>query len=272
VVGLYPFAPENSALVRKVQIEADNEVESSMESQGMKYYSEHLAPVDKLRFVTHLYAEAFVNNYVNLTASKSSEVRLDSPEQPGFFQQARQSRIAMAQGFVGKATTKILRLVESPWANNAYGLGFTQWRHRNLPFYRDGSAAVIYRLRTFIGYATAMWASQYYIWQAKFPWTVYVFFVLTATVLVALKSWLDRTLINLNYPPLNKVWYKMLYGVVWTWLSYFDYVPFFFFKDDFVTLFDQYIGTPLSTTWDFLSAIPDKVSSACRDLLGKPSP
>jgi hypothetical protein len=261
-VGLVVRSPEQSELVKKTMDLADKEVQVNQEKNpGWAEYMKHLDEIGKARFLTHQYADSFLSKYAELTVSNSSSVSLTSPEQPGFFQKARQLPIANKDTWYGRTIRTVLRALESPMDQTAYRPGLNNWARRNIPWYQDGKTTVVTNFRLMWTAMTIGYLVQYNIWQVKFGWPVYLFFFWVSGLTSIVHYWTDRLMMNMGVRPMQTTWGKVKYSLLYTWLTYPTYLPFFFFVKDFQTFWKAYVTSPLQ------SYLVSPVVSACEKLL-----
>lgn len=231
-VGLY--TDEDSPLTQEARRVADIEIKNWVENNlTAKTYLAKLDEVAQVKFLNQMYANAFLSKYIDLSVSNSSFVSLTSHEQPGFFQKLRKKTWVKGDGFLNHFANKALRFLESPMDNTAYKPGIGYWLRRNVPWYQDWktefqlSARAIW-LGMSIGYLT-----DYYLWQVKLPWTTALFFYLTSGFTSVIHWWIDRIMINMGIRPMHGTKSKIKYSLVYTWLTYPSYLPFFFWYEDF---------------------------------------
>ncbi|MGE4133131.1 MAG: hypothetical protein AB7F86_15925 [Bdellovibrionales bacterium] len=275
-VGLSAYPEQESQLVRESLEAAQKEIDLNLENnEGWKEYLHYLDEIDRIRFVTHQYADTFLTKYVEKTVSNSSSVDLISPEQPGFFQKVRQwsilqpkvaedgAKLSWADRFknkVKRSVTVALRGLESPMDATAYRPGLDYWARRNIPWWQDGKTTLFSSFRMMWTSMTIGYVVQYNIWQVKFAWPAYLFFFWTAGLTSIIHYWTDRLMMNMGVRPMATTWGKVKYSLLYTWLTYPTYIPFFFFVKDFVKWWDQWITIPLS---QFIAP----VVNACEKLL-----
>ncbi len=248
IVSLYTRPDAESELVRLADESANAEIEKNVTRNPI--WQRHigtLEPLERVRFLSHAYADTFLNRYSQLTVSNSSVVSLTSPEQPGYFQRLRQKALPNKNTFVGRMVKTILRIAESPMDATAHRSGFSNFLRRNIPWYQDTKTHAQLKWRGMWVSLSAVWAAQYFVWQVKFPWPTAVFFFWTALFVNIAHSWMDRIMMNSGAPPMKTAKAKFVYSNVWTWLSYPTYFPFFFYFKDFNRLFDRFITTPLAS-------------------------
>ncbi len=267
-VNLYALPPEQSALVRKAMQLSEEVMEASAGDPNLQYFLSRLSETEQVKLLTHLKAEGFLQKYVELALGDSSVASLTSPEQPGFFQKQRQGKLATRPGFIGKAVTTFWRIAETPWSNNAYGLGGKSWRHRNLPLVQDLSLAGKNRLKTAFGLLTAGYWANYLIWRVTFTWPTYLWLIINLTMLSAAAYGLDRFMMNIGKPAMDSTKQKLLYGAIWTWITWPLSFPFFFTVKGFTSHFDQWITLPLAEAFGALGAFSDHAITMCEKLLG----
>jgi len=231
-VGLY--TEEESPLTQEAGRAADIEIKNWVENNlTAKTYLSKLDEVAQVKFLNQMYANSFLAKYIDLSVSNSSFVSLTSHEQPGFFQKVRKKTWVKGDGFLNHFANKALRFLESPMDNTAYKPGIGYWLRRNVPWYQDWKTEFQLTARGIwlgmsIGYLT-----EYYLWQVKFPWTTALFFFLTGGLMSVIHWWIDRIMINMGIRPMHGTISKIKYGLVYTWLTYPTYMPFFFWYEDF---------------------------------------
>jgi hypothetical protein len=237
-----------SGLVEKIAAAAEAEIKDNMENNpGWKNYHAQLDPVGQVRFLTHQYADAFLAKYVEGTVSNSKNVTLTSPAQPGVFQKLRQTKFLKGDGFLARTAKLILRAAESPMDATAYRPGFGNWLRRNIPWYQDAKTNVQLTFRIMWTSLTIGYLAQYYIWQVRFDWPTAFFFLWTGGITSIVHYWLDRLMMNMGIRPMHDTASKVKYSMLYTWLTYPSYIPFFFFYADFKKLWDAYISSPISS-------------------------
>lgn len=284
IVNLKILPPEESELVRKAMAEADSDITQNMErNNGWRHYFDQLDEVGQVRFLTHQYADAFLAKYVEMTVSNSTVVGLTSPEQPGqlqkwryklfgkkiettepnvgFFKKLKSAFVPSTESRFGRAINLALRAIESPMDNTAYRPGLSKWLRRNIPWYQDVKTELSIQARTFVGYLAVAYWVQYYIWQVKFTFPVAVFFFMASGITAILSFWLDRLMMNMGYRPMNTVWDKVKYSILYSWLTYPSYLPFFFFVRDFEKWWNANITAPLASAGS-------AIMKSCEKLLG----
>lgn len=269
IVGLHALPAEKSELVRAVQHNADEEVEANLNSNpGMKAYVDNLNDGERVRFLTHQYALAFLTNYTSLTVNNSTVVGLTSSEQPGRLQWLRQLSVVDRDTFVGRTLTKSLRAIESLTDPNAHQPGLGYWARRNIPFGVDMHVEKQLIQRGIWVGATVGWATSYYIWQVKFPWDTYVFFYVTSAFTGIASMWLDRFNMNLGNRPMEGLWPKIKYSTLYSWVTYPTYIPFMFYIDDWKNI-TQSIGVGIQELPNTVTTAGQTVYTGCAELLSK---
>lgn len=269
IVGLSTLPKEQSEVVRLAMAEAEEQVQKNLEENpGFKMFYDGLPQKEQVRFLAHQYADVYLTKYVEKTVSNSDYVSLTSSEQPGVFQKLRQSSFVDGDGLLAKAARLTLRAMESTTNNSAYKPGLMNWFRRNVPFAHDTVTDLSLSWRTQWTGLSVMYLVQYYFWQVQMPWLTYVFFFWTAGFVTVMHWWLDRLMINMGVRPMHDMMSKLKYSVIYSWLTYPSYIPFFFFYSDFEKAVTKYISEPVASNVLVPAAnAAEKVWSACERLL-----
>jgi hypothetical protein len=168
---------------------------------------------------------------------------------------------------VDNVWTKSLRGLESLTDPNAHRPGIAYWARRNIPFGVDmGVERSIIQRGIWTG-ATVGWATSYYLWQVKFPWDAYVFFYITSAATGIASMWLDRFNMNLGNRPMEGLWPKIKYSVLYSWVTYPTYIPFMFFVDDWKAA-TAWVSTQVSTGASVAGTYITEAAQSCMRLLG----
>lgn len=260
IVGLREMS-DQSDLVRLSDEVAAKEVAESFESnKGLAQYYNNLGPIEQIQYLAESHAKAYLERYMALTVSNSTVIELNSPEQPGRFQRMRQIALSRGNKFIGKFLNMSLRTIESVFDNTAFKPGLAAWRARNIPFYTDVKAVSLIKGKTLIPAMTAGYVANYYLWQVTMPWDTYLFFFTTGAFTYIANFLLDRIMINNGIRPMDSTMEKIKYSVLYTWLTYPTYIPFFFFKDNF-----ESVSRPIMSS---VATHAKAVWSTCSQLLG----
>jgi hypothetical protein len=233
-------------LVERAKEAAENDIRQNMEhNPGWRQYHDQLDNVGRIRFLAHQYADAFLAKYVELTVSNSTVVGLTSEAQPGVFQKLRQLKLPRGDSFIGRSVRTVLRAMESPMDNTAYRAGLSGWLRRNVPWYQDAKTALQLNFRIMWVYLTIGYLTQYYIWQVKFTWPTALFFLWTGSLTSIVHYWTDRLMMNMGVRPMSNTWSKVKYSILYTWLTYPSYIPFFFYYESFLQFWSRWVTMPL---------------------------
>ncbi len=265
IVGLRAESAQDSELVKAAMDAAASETKSSLESNpGMKQFFDNLNPEEQVRFSAHLYAKNYLDKYMQMTVSNSSIISLTSPEQPGRFQKLRQTKLVQSKNRLGRSLNVALRALESPMDNGAFKPGVGSWIRRNIPWAGDWKATGEIKLRTIATAMTVGYLGNYYLWQVHFPWDTYLFFFATGGFTMVVSYWLDRIMINMGVRPMDTMKDKVKYSLLYTWLTYPSYIPFFFFLEDY----EWFSGKVRDAVSGAGSTVIEQGISICQKLLG----
>lgn len=271
IVGLSTLPKEQSDVVRSAMKDAEEQVQKNLEENpGFKRYYDSLSQMEQLQFLAHQYADTYLARYVEKTVSNSDYVSLTSPEQPGVFQKLRQTSFVEGDGLLAKTVRLTLRGVESMMDNSAYRPGLVNWARRNIPWFQDVKSDISLSWRAQWTALTVGYLVQFHLWQVKMDWSTYMFFFWTSGIVGVLHWWLDRLMINMGIRPMHDLTSKLKYSVVYSWLTYPAYIPFFFFYPGFDKAVAEYVYEPAKNhvIAPSVSAVQTVVSSCERLLQG----
>jgi hypothetical protein len=240
LVGLYVTRDTDTHLVDEVLKSADHDLELSLrDNEGLKRHLETLNDDDRLKLISHMHAQAFIDKYIQLTDGTDAVVPLTAKEQPGRFQKARYAAEAKKDSLLGRLKTKALRFAEGFFDSRAHRPGWESWRGRNIPFAGDTWTSLKIRVRSLAVLATATYFSQNILWQGSYDWDMYLFRMFTmGTATYVLTQTLNRTLMNLGIRPFDlKSKHKLVrqigYAILFAWVTYPAYFPMFMFQGNF---------------------------------------
>ncbi len=212
--------------------------------------SEHLqilTPTERMSLTSTLYADNAISQYIAATVY-AERVAPTAPAQPGRLQRLRQTSFAKKS----KILTRSCRMAEALLSDTAYRPGFGGMLDRNLPLWEDLRLATMRTLRGMFTSALGHYPFNRMVWNINLPPSLWTFHQLDAPIIIAPAQMLNRAFRMQGFKPMGKMSLLVLYGVIFSWLTFEGALPEQIFVGDFQKAWERYITQPIENMHNWL--------------------
>ena len=244
VVGLQ--VKPNSDYVNHVIEVAEESSQQQLNKTEEKNFMGRLNEGQVVQYKAQVFADHFLRGYARDTTESDKYLPASSSEQPGYFQKARRflvddEHVPEGKGIWGglkrkvkkaivntggaKFVNKALRVFEATTHTGSYNLGFKDWLYRNIPFVHDGWKNIIRDVKMMPWLLSVGYLSNYYIWQVKYDYLVWAFFIALGFTGTMMMEFNNRIMFNLGRKPMEGVASKAIYSFWHSWLTYPVFIP-----------------------------------------------
>lgn len=250
IVGLY--VEEGASFLHYVHNVAQTKAKKELEGEALNSYMERLGEVEAARLQSQIYALNFLDAYKELAVDSEDYLESSDPQKPGRFQRLRQQTWVKDREWL----TKTLRVVEASFSTGSYRPGLIPLLERTLPTFYDFKSGFAINLRQMPTLVTTSYLANYYLWQVHLPYPVWIALGATNWFIIGATAWLTRLLMNIGIKPMGDIPSKALYALIFSWATWWGYVPVMTFNDDIQFAWNQHIYQPLSEWTEWMGKLP----------------
>lgn len=242
-VGLWVNSPQESEFVKKV---VDKTTENALKQLGtdeQRRYLSTLTREERLNYEGRVFAETFLNSYVEMSVHSDEYISHKSVERPGRLQWFR--RHSVKHPALEKVIRPMFQVVETFFRNTNYKPGAMQMLARSVPIVPDLVFNMGRSLRVMPWFMTFGYFTSYYIWQIKMDYAIWGFFMALGFYGHASIEVLNRGMGNFGIKPMSDTWSKVKYSFIYSWVTYPVFIPVMMWAEPVVAAFDKYIEAPV---------------------------
>lgn len=229
-VGLYPE--------RLDSVRAAEETEKFSKDPKVKEYLDQLSHRDQLITLSTYRATQEIEQYLADTVGNSKADPL-SPDQPGITQRLRQKSLLKKPHFLSKIATRALRAIDSLTSQSEYRTGFGAWVYRNVPAAFDVLKGMSLDLSALPTAMTAGYLWTRYLWNVDYPMSMWLLGILLHFTVTGPSRTLNRFFQNQGIKPMGSVGSVVLFAGIYSWVTFFGFIPNQLFAADFQNLWDS---------------------------------
>lgn len=251
--GLYLVDFEESEFTSLVEERALEAFHFQMNLPEEQRYIKELDEKTAQSYRAQVFTDHFFDFYFQMSVMTDKHLKPDAPEQPGRFQKLRQKLIGKP-GY-DKIYRRILRTTEGLYEDTVFRPGLVNFISGKVPIIPEMVKVFFRNLHLLPYFMTFGYFTNYYLWQVKMDYAVWVFYFLLAFYGPTAVAVNNRIMKNFGIKPMGDVWSKVKYTIYHSWLTWPAFIPVMMFADPIVNWWNTNITEPIYSVMSFCAQL-----------------